>query len=206
GVRTKHRRGHGREKLRADPSSVKAANSPIPGASRRAGDRSIGVKKIAFASDFAHRSPIMPGHSRGRAMMLRRFVRVRSWLAPLAALFLLVPALARAASQGSAQPGALTLASVSGTGQKGNGGSFEPKLSDDGTKVAFWSSASNLTPLDNDNSNDIFVKSLTDGSVTLASTSISGVKGNSDSLDASISGDGNLVAFTSEANNLSPAD
>ena len=139
-------------------------------------------------------------------MMLRRFVRVRSWLAPLAALFLLVPALARAASQGSAQPGALTLASVSGTGQKGNGGSFEPKLSDDGTKVAFWSSASNLTPLDNDNSNDIFVKSLTDGSVTLASTSISGVKGNSDSLDASISGDGNLVAFTSEANNLSPAD
>ena len=84
-----------------------------------------------------------------------------------------------------AAPGDITLASTSDTGVKGNGDSTEPSLSADGTKVAFGSSATNLDPADTDSVVvDVYVKDLTTGDITLASTSDTGVKGNGDSACA----------------------
>ena len=79
-------------------------------------------------------------------------------------------------------------------------------LSADGTKVAFQSIATNLDPADTDADYDVYVKDLTTGDLTLASTSDAGVKGNSSSFAASLSAVGTKVAFLSVATNLDPAD
>ena len=107
-----------------------------------------------------------------------------------------------------AGPADITLASTSDAGVKGSGGgtALGPKLSADGTKVAFASSATNLDPLDVDSHYDIYVKDLSTGDIVLASTSDTGVKGNGDSLALAISADGTRVAFTSQATNLDPVD
>lgn len=100
----------------------------------------------------------------------------------------------------------LILASTSDTGEKGDGDSSYPSLSADGTKVAFTSVATNLDPADTDAVDDIYVKDLRTGEVTLASTSDIGIKGNSQSIFAALSADGATVAFQSRATNLDPAD
>jgi hypothetical protein len=75
----------------------------------------------------------------------------------------------------------ITLASTSDAGVKGNDVSgSNAALSDDGTRVAFESKASNLDPGDADHFTDVYVKDLDTGEVTLASTSDTGVKGNGD--------------------------
>jgi uncharacterized repeat protein (TIGR01451 family) len=102
--------------------------------------------------------------------------------------------------------GDIVLASTSDTGTKGNGYSFDPSLSADGTRVAFFSSASNLDPNDMDAIEDVYVKDLTTGDIVLASTSDTGTKGNGYSFDPSLSADGTRVAFRSGASNLDPAD
>jgi len=102
--------------------------------------------------------------------------------------------------------GAITLVSTSATGVKGNGGSFSPSLSHDGTKVAFRSSASNLVPGDGDTLYDVYVKDLSTGAMTLASTSDTAVKGNGSSFLPIISQEGTAVAFRSDASNLDPTD
>jgi len=55
--------------------------------------------------------------------------------------------------------GALTLASASDGGGKGNGASLLPALSATGTKVAFQSAATNLGEGDTDTINDVYVSS-----------------------------------------------
>jgi uncharacterized repeat protein (TIGR01451 family) len=111
-----------------------------------------------------------------------------------------------------AVPGNLTLASTSDTGIKGNGASdigpgfVWPSLSADGVTVAFSSEATNLDPADTDSLRDVYVKDLVTGDLTLVSTSDTGVKGNAPSDSASISADGRMVSFSSEATNLDPAD
>ncbi len=101
--------------------------------------------------------------------------------------------------------GELILASRSSSGAKGNGVSFAPSLSPDGSRVAFYSYADNLDPADPDGLPDVYVKDLSTGDLTLASTSDSGVKGNGESLFPSMSADGTRVAFMSNATNLDPA-
>jgi hypothetical protein len=105
--------------------------------------------------------------------------------------------------------GNLTLASTSDTGFKHNydtgGGSGVGRLSADGTKVAFQAPRS-LDPTDDDFAgSDIYVKDVTTGNITLASTSDTGVKGTGASRDPSLSADGNRVAFGSKAS-LDPVD
>jgi hypothetical protein len=102
--------------------------------------------------------------------------------------------------------GDITLASTSDTGVKGNDLSHSPSLAADGTHVAFASISTNLDPADTEGDNDVYVKDIGSGDIALASTSDTGVKGNSDSYDASLSVDGSRVAFYSEATNLDPAD
>jgi hypothetical protein len=102
--------------------------------------------------------------------------------------------------------GDITLASTSDAGLKGSGFSLSWSLSADGTKVGFYSNASNLDPGDPDAVSDVYVKDLVTGDITLASTSDGGAKGNGSSSVASLSADGTKVAFESEATNLDPGD
>ena len=102
---------------------------------------------------------------------------------------------------------AITLASTSSTGIKGNDDSFTPSLNGDGLAVAFGSVATNLDPGDADATPDIYVKDLTTGDLTLASTSDGGAtKGDGSSVDPSLSRDGTRVAFQSAATTLDPGD
>jgi hypothetical protein len=102
--------------------------------------------------------------------------------------------------------GDITLASTSDTGIKGNDNSSGGKLSADGTRVALLSTATNLDPGDTDGLRDVYVKDLGSGDIALASTSDTGVKGNSINHYLDLSADGTKVAFISQATNLDPAD
>jgi hypothetical protein len=110
--------------------------------------------------------------------------------------------------------GDITLASTSDAGLKGDGHSMvglsetseSNELSFDGTKVAFLSHATNLDPGDTDSTVDAYVKDLSTGDITLASTNDAGVKGNAFTNPDSLSADGTKLAVTSYANNLDPAD
>jgi hypothetical protein len=109
----------------------------------------------------------------------------------------------------AAQSGALVLASTSDTGIKGNRDSAFEVISADGTKIAFWSRANNLDPADRDSYEDVYVKDLVTGDITLASTSDDGVKSNSTLSTgplgvASLSADATKVAIASDATNLDP--
>lgn len=102
----------------------------------------------------------------------------------------------------------ITLVSTSDAGEKGNGGSFQPAISADGTRVGFFSKATNIDPADTDDYDDVYVKDLASGELTLASTSDAGVKGNfySGLYPVALSANGTKVAFNSLATNLDPSD
>jgi Big-like domain-containing protein/K319-like protein len=85
--------------------------------------------------------------------------------------------------------GALTLVSTSDTGVKSNGDSLSAAISDDGTIVAFTSAATNLGEGDTDADLDVYVKNLTTGALTLASTSDTGVKAIGTSILQDLSAD-----------------
>jgi Tol biopolymer transport system component len=104
--------------------------------------------------------------------------------------------------------GALTLASTSSEGVKASTFSLRPSLDGAGDTVAFMSAAENLSPQDEDNVMDVFVKDLRSDELVLASTGEDGTtgKGNADSSSPALSADGRRVAFVSRADNLAPAD
>ena len=79
----------------------------------------------------------------------------------------------------------------------GNNDSYTPTIDYKGSSVAFESIATNLVKGDNNSSGDIFVWSLKDDVVRCVTC-----RANHFSMDASISGDGNYVAFISYASNL----
>jgi Tol biopolymer transport system component len=94
------------------------------------------------------------------------------------------------------------------SGAAGTGNSSRPAISADGRYVAFYSEADNLSTEDDDERIDVFVRDLVDGTTELVSraTGPTGAGGDGDSFDPSISADGLLVAFSSEASNLSDDD
>ncbi len=102
--------------------------------------------------------------------------------------------------------GELTLVSASVDGNHGNGSSFSPRISADGTIVTFTSAATNLHPSDTDAAFDVYVKDLVTGSVFLASASATGEHGNGSSGTPDIAADGSRVSFSSGASNLAPGD
>jgi len=108
------------------------------------------------------------------------------------------------------ETGAITRVSTDATGAQGNGSSYgpfgAPAFSPDGTKVVFYSQASNLVPGDSNNTSDIFVKDLTTGAITRVSTNAGGGEGNGGSQAPTFSSDGTKVAFASGASNLVPGD
>jgi Ca2+-binding RTX toxin-like protein len=99
------------------------------------------------------------------------------------------------------------LASAAADGTRGNGASDGASLSADGTQVAFESLSSNLLEGDTDTNNEeVFVKNLVTGTVTLASTASDGTRGNGYSGQSSLSADGTRIAFESQSTNLGEGD
>lgn len=104
------------------------------------------------------------------------------------------------------QTGTTTRVSVTAGGSESNGESYAPSLSADGRYVAFTSSASNLVSGDVNGVPDVYVRDRQTGTTTRVSVGSGGEQGNGPSYQASISADGRVVAFNSEASNLVPSD
>ena len=98
--------------------------------------------------------------------------------------------------------------SLSSADVQGNDISYAAAISADGRFVVFQSFASNLVANDSNGTEDVFVRDLSTGTTHRVSVSSAGAQTNDtgDSFDASISGNGRFVAFTSWAWNLVPND
>lgn len=83
-----------------------------------------------------------------------------------------------------------------------------PAISANGRYVAFATKARNLSGIDKDNVEDVFVRDLKTNLTMLVSRGQGkrGAPGSGDSSNPSISADGRYVAFESYASNLGPAD
>src|SRR5258707_10872478 len=96
--------------------------------------------------------------------------------------------------------------STAADGTQGNGDSFGPVFSPDGSKIAFISIATNLVAGDTNSTYDIFVKDLASGAITRVSTAADGTQANSFSELPVFSPDGSKIAFASGASNLVAGD
>jgi hypothetical protein len=93
--------------------------------------------------------------------------------------------------------------SAAPSGEEGNGDSFAPVIAADGSAVAFESYSSNLVEQDKNGVRDIFIWHAATNKIETVSIGEGGKEANAESYEPSISGDGNLVAFTSTASNIS---
>lgn len=100
----------------------------------------------------------------------------------------------------------VTLVSTNAQGVPANGWSYGPRLSPDGTLLAFASVATNLTGDPAGGYANIFVKDLTSGSVRLVTRTIDGRPANGSSETPIFSPDGSKIAFVSSASNLVAGD
>ncbi len=103
--------------------------------------------------------------------------------------------------------------SVSATGVQASGASQAPRMTPDGTRVAFYSTAPNLIAGDTNTFSDVFVKHLGTQTVTRISVSTGGGQATGPSgwdgtqvVPSDISDDGQVVAFCSTATNLVGGD
>ncbi|MEE4637250.1 MAG: hypothetical protein V2J42_00740 [Wenzhouxiangella sp.] len=94
---------------------------------------------------------------------------------------------------------------------EGNGDSMSASVSDDGTRIAFYSYATDLVPDDTNGFEDVFVKFRFDeqgtplgiaGPLVRASVASDGTEADGDSYDPVLSGNGEFVVFRSLATNL----
>jgi Tol biopolymer transport system component len=104
------------------------------------------------------------------------------------------------------QTGVTTRVSVDSSGAEANAASSGPSISADGLFVAFYSDATNLVPGDGNAVRDAFVHNRQTGVTTRVSVDSSGAEGNALSSGPWISGDGQSVAFYSDATNLVSTD
>jgi extracellular elastinolytic metalloproteinase len=102
--------------------------------------------------------------------------------------------------------GATERVSVGGSGKQGNRASRLPAISGDGRFVAFESGASNLVPGDGNGVVDVFVRDRETGATERVSVDSAGQEGDGRSDSCTISADGRVVAFQSEASNLVAGD
>ena len=105
--------------------------------------------------------------------------------------------------------GTTRLVSVRSNGAQANAavGNIDPgSISADGRFITFYTEASNLVKDDDNAVADVFVRDRVAGKTTRVSVSSAGDEANASSRDPSISGDGTLVTFTSDATNLVGAD
>lgn len=93
--------------------------------------------------------------------------------------------------------------STSPTGEA-DGVSDGPRISADGSCVAFVSDATNLVAGDTNGVSDVFVRDLASGVVTRVSVRTDGVEGNGAAISPALSTDGRFVAFEARATNFVP--
>lgn len=93
--------------------------------------------------------------------------------------------------------------SRSATGEDGNQNSLSPAISADGKSVAFESYATNLVTIDTNGVRDVFVWNYDRNTVTAVSEN-RGTEADGQCMEPTISADGNLIAFSSNASNLAP--
>ena len=98
--------------------------------------------------------------------------------------------------------GEVTLVNQSAGGVASNGDSFPIGMSEDGTKIMFSSSASNLGPVTDGLNNQIFVKDMITGAVTLVTATPAGQAGDAGAFSGVIAPDGSFAIVTSFAANL----
>jgi Tol biopolymer transport system component len=104
--------------------------------------------------------------------------------------------------------GEVTLVSVRSDGTSGgNAFAQEPIFSPDGTKIMFLTTASDLGPIDTNDSGDLYVRDLRSHTTTLVSVNAAGTdSGNGSSYYGTFSPDSQKVAFHTRANDLGPPD
>ncbi len=102
--------------------------------------------------------------------------------------------------------GTLTVLNTSSSGVYGNSASGGGTMTPDGTKVVFHSTSSNLVAGDTNGTWDVFVKDVSTGTTTLASSTSSGAIGNGISSNGFIASDGQTIAFWSDATNFVSGD
>jgi hypothetical protein len=92
--------------------------------------------------------------------------------------------------------------SISTAGVEGNGVSYPGSISEDGQQAVYYSEANNLVVGDTNKKNDVFVRDTANNVTIRLSVSTAGVQSNGDSEHPSVSGDGRMVVFASDATNL----
>ena len=113
---------------------------------------------------------------------------------------------ATAAQAARAAQGTTGRVSVAAGGGDTSSNSNGPSASADGRYVAFSSWADNLVPNDLNGNSDIFVRDLQTGTTRLVSVASDGTQANGPSFTPSISANGDVIAFRSDATNLVPND
>ncbi|MGA5822733.1 TolB family protein [Kitasatospora sp. NPDC094028] len=133
--------------------------------------------------------------------------RSRHRLARTACVLVAAVAVGAAMPAAEARPhkGETTRVTEGPKGEQLDDGSRALGLSDDGRIALFTSSATNLLPDDGTpNTQDVYVRDLRNGHVERASVADDGSRLNALTADASISGDGRYVAFSTAATNVVP--
>lgn len=87
-------------------------------------------------------------------------------------------------------------------GTEANGGSYNGQISANGKFAVFQSDATNLVSGDTNSNTDVFLANLGTGAVERVSVPNVGVQGDYGSFDPSISADGLVISFTSDATQL----
>ena len=104
------------------------------------------------------------------------------------------------------QEGTTERVSVRTDGMQANGSSAYPSISYDGRYVAFQSDATNLVNSDGNAATDVFVRDRLSGITTLESVRSGTLEGNGRSYEPSLSDDGGVIAFSSDATDLVTGD
>lgn len=108
--------------------------------------------------------------------------------------------------------GSITRINTDASGKEAVGENFydqKPVFSPDGSKIAFFSMASNLVPDDTNQNGDLFIKDIASGAIVRINTNATGQQaddcnGRLAGLHPSFSPDGKLVTFISACTNLTP--
>ncbi len=96
--------------------------------------------------------------------------------------------------------------SLNSRGEQADGWSAAASISDDGRHVSFVSAAANLVPGDTNQQADIFLYHRVTGKTLRISIASDGAQGNGPSSMPAISGDGTVIAYVSESDNLVTGD
>ena len=104
------------------------------------------------------------------------------------------------------QSGTTELVSVAADGGSADGDSDSAAISANGRYVAFTSSASDLVADDGNDFVDVFVRDLETGTTTLVTRGHDGSPADEHSYNPCISDDGSIIAFHSDASNLTVDD